>query len=69
VAGLACHSGAGWRIAAIAEDVQLASAADDYRMAGAETAPEILAAISQRMAGQALDATAEQEALRRGWRR
>jgi hypothetical protein len=31
--------------------------------------PAVLAAIDQRIAGQALDATAEQEAVRRGWRR
>lgn len=69
MAGLACRSGHGWRIAAIAEDVQPASAPDGYRMAGAAMPPAILAAIDQRIAGQALDATEEQAALRRAWRR
>jgi hypothetical protein len=71
MAGLACQggSGVGWRIAAIAEEVQPASAPGSYRMAGAEMPPAILAAIDQRIAGQALDAAAEQQALRRGWRR
>lgn len=69
MAGLACQSGPGWNIAAIAEDVQPASAPDSYRMAGAEMPPAILAAIDQHIAGQALDAAEEQQALRRGWRR
>lgn len=69
LAGLACQSGQGWSIATVAEELQPATAPDGYQAADAEMPPAVLAAIDQRIAGQALDATAEQEALRRGWRR
>lgn len=69
MAGLACQSGAGWVIAAIAEEDQPAFAPESYRMAGAQMPPAILAAIDQRIVGQALEAAEEQQALRRGWRR
>jgi hypothetical protein len=68
LAGLACQTGAGWGIAAIIDDLAPPSSlgADT---AGLDVPPLIHAVIDQRIAGQALDAAAEQEALRRGWRR
>ena len=67
LAGLACHGGAGWNVAAIIDDPM--SAADGILSAGVDMPPAIQTAIDQRIAGQALDTAAEQEALRRGWRR
>ncbi len=69
LAGLACHSGAGWDVAAIIDEPMPAPASDSAVMAGVDLPPAILVAIDQRIAGPTLDAAAEQEALLRGWRR
>jgi hypothetical protein len=75
LAGLACHIGTGWNVVAIIDEpmpmpASLSSpAADGTLMSGIDLPPVIDAAIDQRIAGQVLDAAAEQEALRRGWRR
>jgi hypothetical protein len=41
----------------------------EYRQAAADMPPQVLEAIDQRIAGQALDAKAEQEAVQRKWQR
>jgi hypothetical protein len=62
VSGLACRGDEGWRV-----DMTAAHAAGgEVRMAGA--APEILAAVEARIAGEPLDAAAEARARDAGWR-
>ena len=69
LAGLACRSGSEWKIPALIEAAKPATPAGTYRMAAVEMPVAILEAIDQRISGAALDARAEQEALRQGWRR
>ena len=69
LAGLACRSGSEWKIPALIEAGKPATPAGSYRMASVEMPAAILEAIDQRISGAALDARAEQEALRQGWRR
>lgn len=62
VSGLACRRGGGWSL-----DMTAAHAAGgEVRMAGA--APEIMAAVDARIAGEPLDAAAEARARDAGWR-
>ncbi len=62
VSGLACRDEGDWRI-----DVTAAHATGgEVRMAGA--APEVMAAVDTRIAGEALDAAAEARARDAGWR-
>jgi hypothetical protein len=70
--GLACRSGSVWNVAAISDDpmsFDAPASADGHRAAGAAMPAAIGAAIEQRIAGSALDASAVRDALRRGWRR
>lgn len=70
--GLACRSGSVWNIAVIVDDPMPADApasSSGYRVAGVAMPAAINAAIEQRIAGSALDAVAERDALRRGWSR
>ena len=69
LAGLACRSGSEWKIPALIEAAKAATPADSYRMDAVKMPAAILEAIDQRISGPALDARAEQEALRQGWRR
>jgi len=66
-AGLACRSGEQWRIPMMANSVQGAPGA--YRQAGSELPAAVLAAIDERIVGQALDAKAEKAAQQQGWTR
>jgi hypothetical protein len=66
LAGLACRADGRW----VAETVT-AAAVDvppEYRTAGAETPPEVLAAVDRLIAGDPLDAAAERTARGQGWR-
>ena len=65
-AGLACRNGSEWKIPVIAEGAP--GAAGAYRQAGSAMPPAVLDAIDQRIAGQALDAKAEQAAAQQGWK-
>ncbi len=65
--GLACRSGAEWKVPVMAETAGGVSGA--YRQAGGELPAVVLEAIDQRIAGQALDASAEQAAVQQGWKR
>lgn len=64
-AGLACRHGDAWQVPVIAEAA--GAAAGDYRQAGSAMPSAVLDAIDARIAGPALDAKGEQEAVRRGW--
>ncbi|MBC3869591.1 anti-sigma factor [Undibacterium oligocarboniphilum] len=68
MAGLACRSKDKdeWNIAVVAQ--QAAPAVGSYRTAAAELPSAVLQAIDERIAGQSLDAQAEQAAQARGWR-
>ncbi len=62
VSGLACREDGGWRI----EMTSAHPAGGEVRMAG--VAPEVLAAVEARIAGEPLDAVAEARARDAGWR-
>jgi hypothetical protein len=64
-AGLACRNGNAWQVPVIAEAA--GATAGEYRQAGNAMPPAVLDAIDARIAGQALDAQGEQDAVRRGW--
>ncbi|MCR5876768.1 anti-sigma factor [Phenylobacterium sp. J426] len=64
-AGLACRDGGGWRLRTV---TAWAPANVDYRTAGVDTPPEVLAAVDALIAGEPLDAAAERAARARGWK-
>lgn len=66
-AGVACHSGAEWKVPLMAEATP--SAAGPYRQAGSEMPAAVMEAVDQRIAGQALDGREEQAARQQGWKR
>lgn len=66
LAGLACRDRDRWQVRTVTTWVP---ANVDYRTAGAEMPPEVLAAVDALIAGDALDAAAEHAARTRGWRR
>jgi hypothetical protein len=66
-AGVACRSGAEWKVPLMAEAA--AGAAGAYRQAGSEMPAAVMEAIDQRIAGQALDSKEEQAARQQGWKR
>lgn len=66
-AGLACRNGAEWNVPVMGQAAQ--GAAGEYRQAGSEMPPMVLDAIDERIVGQTLDATAEEAARARGWKR
>jgi hypothetical protein len=65
-AGFACREADAWKVRALSEGAPPA-AGGEYRMAGSELPPAIVAAIEDSMAGEALDADEEQAARSRGW--
>ncbi len=67
MAGLACRSGAEWRIPVMASNAP--GAAGAYRQAGSAMPAAVLDAIDERIAGQTLDANAERAASRQDWKR
>lgn len=66
LAGLACRDEARWQVRTV---TTWAPAATDYRTAGAETPPEILAAVDALIAGEPLGPAAEHAARQRGWKK
>lgn len=64
--GFACREGSQWRVRALNETGTPATTGE-YRMAGSELPPAVLAAIDEVMEGEALDRTQEQAARERGW--
>ncbi|HEU4372940.1 MAG TPA: hypothetical protein VFS02_05595 [Telluria sp.] len=67
-AGLACRAGAAWTIPVMVEG-DGGSGGGDYRQAGSEMPPAVLAAMDARAVGPSLDAKAEQAAAQRNWAR
>jgi hypothetical protein len=66
-AGLACHADGAWRVELLTAPATGDAATPTYRQAGSETPPEVLRAIDERIAGNALDAAAERTAREHGW--
>lgn len=64
--GLACRAEQGWELHILSRG----GGRDDatYRMAGASMPPEIMRAVQERIAGNPLDADAEESAKASGWR-
>jgi hypothetical protein len=67
-AGFACREDNQWRVRALNE-AGTHAAGGEYRMAGSELPPAILAAIDDVMEGEALDRAQEQAARERGWKK
>ena len=65
-AGIACRDESGWRLRK-SVNAKPGPRSGEYRQAGSGEA-EVLAAIQEMAAGPALDADAEREAMRHGWR-
>jgi len=65
--GYACHGDRGWAIALMTAHPQ-AESSGDYRMAGAEMADAVRAAVSASIEGEPFDAVAEKAARDRGWK-
>jgi hypothetical protein len=66
-AGLACRDSAQWQLQLLAQGEGATGGA--YRQAASAMPPAVLDAIDARIAGAALDASAERAALQRGWAR
>lgn len=66
--GFACREPNEWKVLALNEGATDAKGGD-YRMAGSDLPPAILAAVEQSMAGEALDQDQEQAARERGWKK
>lgn len=67
-AGFACREADTWKVRALSESTAHAPNGE-YRRAGTELPPAILAAIEDNMAGEALDQEQEQAARTRGWQK
>jgi hypothetical protein len=67
-AGFACNEDAQWKVRALNAGGSQAPGGD-YRMAGSELPPGILAAIDEVMEGEALDQEQERAARQRGWKK
>lgn len=67
--GLACREGAGWAVAAMATQAPAVSADGAMRQANTALPAAVLQAVDERIAGTALDATAEAAAMQKGWAR
>jgi hypothetical protein len=67
-AGFACREANVWKVRALSEGAATA-ASGEYRMAGSELPPAIVAAVDDVRAGEALDQDEEQAAQQRGWKK
>ena len=65
MAGVACREDDRW--VARTASAWTPTAGPDYRMAGSETPPEVLATVDRLIVGDPLDAAAERAARQRGW--
>ncbi|WP_028100724.1 anti-sigma factor [Pseudoduganella violaceinigra] len=68
MSGLACKQGGAWKVQ-LAVQGQGRGQQGEYRQAAAEMPAPVQDAVDQRIAGQPLDAKAEQEAVQRKWQR
>jgi len=66
-AGFACREPNAWKVRALSEAVGGAKGGE-YRMAGTDLPPAILAAVEQSMTGEALDREQERAARSRDWK-
>lgn len=66
-AGLACQRGGEWQVQVLAH--AQTGAAGAYRQAATVLPPAVLQAVDAQIDGAPLDASAEEAAIRRGWRR
>lgn len=67
-AGLACHEKNQWPVRVLAHSESGATTAAGYRQAASSLPPAVLQAVSDAIAGDALDASAEAQARASGWR-
>jgi hypothetical protein len=67
LAGLACRAADGWRVGALAHAQSPAGGPGGYRQAASSLPPAIVAAVSDRIAGEPLDAHAEAAARGHHW--
>ena len=68
LAGLACRTAGGWQIGVLARTQLPHEGAGVYRQATSSMPPAVIAAISNEIVGEALDARAESAARERQWR-
>jgi len=68
LSGLACKQGGAWKVQ-LAVQSQPKAQQGEFRQAASDMPTQVLDAIDQRIAGQPLDAKAEQEAVQRKWQR
>lgn len=66
LAGLACRDNTTWRVQMLTDS---AAAAGDYRQASSTISAPILTQVEQQIVGEPLDADAETQAQRSGWKR
>lgn len=66
--GLACRQGERWVLPVIVSEPVPAPAAGDYRLAGGEVAPSVMAEVDRRSTGAPLSAAEERAWRLRGWR-
>ena len=75
MAGLACKSGGGWKLAVLMQQPRAAAQAQGgapgaaQRQAAAELPAAVQAVVEQRNSGILLDAAAEQDAMQKAWQR
>lgn len=69
VGGLACKTGQEWRLPLVMQNPRSLKTAASGSAAAADPPPPLQTAIDQYMAGDPLDAKAEQEAIQRAWQR
>lgn len=68
VSGLACRSGAQWRIDLLHRSSSTETSQSDYRLAASQSDPIILRSIEERRAGELLDEAQERAARDQQWR-
>ena len=69
LAGLACREPGAWSVVSLERRPAPAAGTQDYRMAGSDAAPALIAAINEIIDGDPLDAAGEKAALENGWPR
>lgn len=67
LAGLACRAAEGWQVGVLTPAESPSAGAGAYRQAASSLPPAIVAAVSNRIAGEPLDAHAEAVARGRNW--
>lgn len=66
--GLACHEPGRWIVPVLVEDKQRTEAGGDYRLAGGEVPPVVMAEVDRRIVGEPLTPQQEAQARTAGWR-